>query len=215
MGLILERPFLGLRENHFRVIYVDSPWRYVAGTKSRPQHYPRMSIDELCALPVRRLAAPDCVLMFWVIDSHEKLAHRVIDAWGFKFKTVGLYWAKQNADGSFFMSTGHWTRANPEHAWECYLGETEQEVERCFLNTIGAPKRQAKNVPRLIVSKRREHSRKPDEAYDRIERLVDGPYLELFSRSGRKNWTSWGNQLNRFAHTEQTPATRRLLMLER
>lgn len=210
MELIRSGPFVGLARNYYRVVYADPAWLFKAGTKRRPQHYKRMTIDEICDLPVRDLVAKDCVLLMWVIDSHVELAMRVVTAWGFKFKTVGLYWAKTNQDGSFFMGPGHWTRSNMEHAYECYLGETEQEVERCFLNTIGRPSRAAKHVRRLMVTPRREHSRKPDEAYERIEQLVDGPYIELFSRSGRPNWTSWGDENSKFT----TPATRRLLMLE-
>jgi N6-adenosine-specific RNA methylase IME4 len=179
---------------------VDVPWKYLTWSKkgrgrSADRHYPTMTIDEIKALPVRDLVAKNCVMFFWVIDSHVLLAHDIISAWGFKYKTVGLYWAKTNKDGSFFMGSGFWTRANPEHAFECYLGE-ESEVERCFLNTIGKPKRTNKDVRRLIVSRRRDHSQKPDETHERIERLVAGPYLELFARRWRDGWSCWGNELN-------------------
>ena len=157
-----------------------------------------MTIDEIKALPVRDLAAKDCVLFMWVIDSHVELALEVVKAWGFTYKTVGLYWAKTNADGTKFpMGTGHWTRANPEHAYEAYFGE-EQDAERCFLNTVGAPKRVGKNVSRLIVAPRREHSRKPADAWHRIEQLVDGPYLELFGREQHGDWTVWGDEATKF-----------------
>jgi N6-adenosine-specific RNA methylase IME4 len=157
-----------------------------------------MSLDEIKALPVRELAAKDCVLFMWIIDSHVEMAHEVIKAWGFKFKTVGFYWAKTNKDGSFFQGTGHWTRANPEHVMEAYFGETEQEVERCFLNTVGAPKRVGKNVPRFIAAPRREHSRKPGQIWEAIEKLVDGPYLELFGREQHGDWTVAGNENSKF-----------------
>jgi N6-adenosine-specific RNA methylase IME4 len=119
------------------------------------------------------------------------VAFRLIEAWGFTFKTVGFYWAKLNkkvagaqfAERDFFTGLGYWTRAN---------------AEQCLLATRGRPKRKAKNVKRLIVSPRREHSRKPDETYERIERLVDGPYLELFGRASRPGWDSWGDQAGLF-----------------
>lgn len=195
--------FAGLRRNGYRVILADVPWKFVARSdkglgKSADRHYATMTLDQIKALPVRDLAAKDCVLFFWVIDSHVEIAFDVIRAWGFRYKTVGLYWAKTNKDGSFFTGTGFWTRANPEHAFECYFGEEEQEVERCFLNTVGAPKRVSKAVPRLMVSPRREHSRKPDETHERIEQLVNGPYLELFAREWRKNWSAWGDQIDKF-----------------
>lgn len=204
LELIKEGPFRGLVRNKYAVILADPPWRYKVRSdkgkgKSAERHYPTMSLAEMMALPVRDLAAKDCVLFMWVIDSHVEQAMELTKAWGFTYKTVGLYWAKTNQDGkTFFTGTGHWTRANPEHAFEAYLGDTEQEAERCFLNTLGAPKRTGKDVPRLIVSPRREHSRKPDETWSRIERLVDGPYLELFGRTQHGDWSVWGNEPHKF-----------------
>ena len=78
---------------------------------------------------------------------------------------------------------GFWTRAN---------------AEQCLLATRGSPKRLAKDVRRLVVAPRREHSRKPDAVYDRIERLADGPYLEMFARNARPGWDTWGNQAGLF-----------------
>ena len=79
---------------------------------------------------------------------------------------------------------GYWTRANPE---------------QCLLATRGRPKRIARDVRRLVVAPRREHSRKPDEVYEHIERLAEGPYLELFARSTRKDWHGWGAEAGLFA----------------
>ena len=105
-------------------------------------------------------------------------------AWGFEYKTVGFYWVKQNAksDG-FFTGLGYWTRANPE---------------QCLLGTQGNPRRLGKDVRKLIVDRRREHSRKPDQVRDRIERLVNGPYLELFARETKRGWDCWGDQIALF-----------------
>jgi N6-adenosine-specific RNA methylase IME4 len=104
--------------------------------------------------------------------------------WGFAYKTVGLYWVKTNKKSpGYFTGMGYWGRCNPEVA---------------FLFTRGKPKRLNADVPKLIVAPRREHSRKPDEQYDRIERLVAGPYCELFARQQRPGWSSWGNQIDKF-----------------
>lgn len=112
--------------------------------------------------------------------------------WGFTFKTVAFYWAKTNtkvdlnklsSEKDFFTGLGYWTRAN---------------CEQCILGTIGNPKRISKDVKRLIIDKRREHSRKPEQTYDRIEKLVEGPYLELFARKTKANWDSWGDQVGLF-----------------
>ena len=85
--------------------------------------------------------------------------------------------------GIFFTGLGYWTRANPE---------------QCLLGTRGKPVRRAKNVRRLVVERRREHSRKPDAVRDRIERLVGGPYLELFARETKVGWDCWGDQAGLF-----------------
>jgi N6-adenosine-specific RNA methylase IME4 len=98
------------------------------------------------------------------------VGYEVIDAWGFEYKTVGFYWAKEPLT---WFGTGYWTRANPE---------------QCLLATKGSPHRKNADVRKLIISPRRQHSRKPDEIYDYIERLCEGPYLELFARQTHPGW---------------------------
>jgi N6-adenosine-specific RNA methylase IME4 len=117
----------------------------------------------------------------WATNPTLPQALEVITAWGFTYKTVAFTWAKTTKDGSGFpIGCGFWTRANPE---------------MCLLGTRGHPKRLSASVRQLIVSPRREHSRKPDEIYDQIEELVAGPYLELFARSQRPGWDAWGNEV--------------------
>ena len=133
------------------------------------------------ALPVADLAAPDCVLFMWMVDWCPQDALDLIDAWGFEHKTTAFTWAKENQSGEgWFMGQGYWTRANPEDCW---------------LATRGHPKRLHADVRQLITARVAEHSRKPDEIYERIERLVDGPYLELYARRERPGWMTWGNEL--------------------
>lgn len=202
--LIKDGPFKGLGYKRYRAILCDPPWKYLTRSakgmgKSPDRHYKTMSLEELKALPVRDLCAKDCIMFMWVIDTHMDQAFELVKAWGFQLKTVGFYWAKTNKDGTKFpIGTGHWTRANPEHVYECYFGENDQEVERCFLATMGAPKRMNAGVPRLIVSPRREHSRKPEDVWERIEKLVDGPYLEMFGREQHGDWTVMGDEANKF-----------------
>lgn len=176
--------------NHFGVIYADPPWTFVTHSakgkgKSPEQHYSCMSIDDIKALPVAALAAPDCALLMWITDPHLSLGMDVIKDWGFTYKTVGFTWAKQGRKDheKWHFGTGYYTRANPE---------------MCLLATRGKPKRLSASVRQLVVSPVREHSRKPDEVYDRIEALMPGPYLELFARTTRPGWTAWGNQTERF-----------------
>lgn len=174
----------------YKTILADVPWqfnRWQKEPKSRStlNHYPLMSDEAIKALPVAELADKDCVLFLWTTDTSLPVALEVIKAWNFEFRTVGFYWAKTNAkSGGFFTGCGWWTRANPE---------------MCLLATKGQPHRLARDVKRLIVADRREHSRKPDEIYSSIERLVDGPYLELFARTRREGWDqAFSNQPDKF-----------------
>jgi len=180
----------------YRVIYADPPWYFKnfseKGTGRNPvAHYDCMSIEDLSRLPIYKWAAKDCVLFLWVTDPILDQAIELIEDWGFKYKTVGFYWIKTNkkvdpekmSKKSFFTGLGYWTRANPE---------------QCLIATRGAPPRKAKNIPRLLISPRREHSRKPDEVYNLIKKLCNGPYLELFARKTQKGWDSWGKEKKLF-----------------
>ena len=109
----------------------------------------------------------------------------LIDAWGFTYKTVGFVWVKTNRKAStLFMGLGYHTRQN---------------AELCLLATRGKPKRLSGGVHQIIMSPRREHSRKPDEIYERIEALYPGPYLEIFSRTDREGWDAWGYEAGRWS----------------
>lgn len=176
-----------IRDLHYGAILADPPWRYVTwsdrGRGKCPDgagHYDVMDLDEIVALPVDRKAKPDAVLFLWVIDSMLPQGLEVMRAWGFTFKTVAFTWVKRTRHGRWAFGNGRWTRGNPE---------------QCLLGTRGRPRRQDAGVRQLIEAPLREHSRKPDETYDGVERLVAGPYLELFARHRRPGWDAWGNQL--------------------
>ena len=203
--LIPDGPFAGVLPNN-RVILADPPWRFKtyneAGRKRCPDwkpdkgspstHYDTMSFDELCALPVIDLAAPDCCLFMWISWPMLPEALRLIEVWDFTYKTCAFDWMKAHAgqidmfrdDADALMGMGFWTRSNSEV---------------CLLATRGKPKRLNAGVRMGIIEPRREHSRKPDCVYDRIERLVDGPYIELFARTVHPGWQAWGNQTDHFA----------------
>lgn len=172
----------------FSLIEADPAWQFAtysdAGKGRSPeQHYDCMTLDQIKALPVGEMAADDCMLLLWTIDTHIPQALQVVDAWGFTFKTVGFYWVKQTKRGrGLHTGMGHWTRANPE---------------QCWLATRGKPKRKGKGVPRTILSRLGAHSEKPRERYARIETLIDGPYLELFARHCRTGWHQWGNEVGK------------------
>jgi N6-adenosine-specific RNA methylase IME4 len=150
-----------------------------------------MSLDEIKAVPVAQWAAKDCALFLWTTDPLLEQALGVIRAWGFTYKTVAFHWVKLKQsvsrnlynDQSFFIGLGFWTRANPE---------------LCLLATRGNPHRRKANVQKLVISPRREHSRKPEEVYERIEALCEGPYLEIFARGTRNGWQTVGLELDAF-----------------
>lgn len=198
--LILDLPFLGLRRHHYGAILCDPPWNFKTRSdkgkgRSAERHYDTMDLAAIKALPVGELAARDCVLFMWITDAYLGHAMDVLRAWGFCYKTVGFYWAKTNpVSGGKFIGMGFWTRANPEQV----LMASQESGNQCLLATAGAPKRVGKDVRKLIESPRREHSRKPDEIYLRIERLVDGPYLDLFARESHPGWKTWGLEQHKF-----------------
>jgi N6-adenosine-specific RNA methylase IME4 len=179
-------------QRKYGVIYADPPWSFrnwnTKGTgRNAVSHYDCMDFSALAALPIADLAADDCALFLWATDPLLPRALELIEAWEFEYKTVGFYWAKLNTaakhGADFFTGLGYWTRANPE---------------QCLLATRGKPARRAKDVRRLLVEKRREHSRKPDCVRERIEKLVAGPYVELFARETKPGWDCWGNQVALF-----------------
>jgi N6-adenosine-specific RNA methylase IME4 len=187
-----DGPFSNLPQKHFGVILADPPWRFTTrsekGRGRSPDgplnHYQTMSMDDLLDMRVLKLAKEDCVLFLWTADPMLHHALYLAEVWGFKYKTVGFYWVKAHGVVPFYpIGTGYWTRSNPE---------------QCLLFTRGNPKRIDKDVPKLIVSPRREHSRKPDEVHERIESLVGGPYLELFGRQSRPGWTVWGDESTKY-----------------
>jgi N6-adenosine-specific RNA methylase IME4 len=198
----MSDPFADLPRGHYGAILADPPWTFRVWTDSEKAHgsasahYNTMSADELKALDVGSLAAPDCTLFMWICWPNLIESLELLTEWGFEFKTCAFCWIKGDASQiEFFhdevkpyMGLGYWTRANSEV---------------CLLGTRGKPKRLNADVRQAIIAPRREHSRKPDGVHERVERLVSGPYLELFSRQRRPNWTSWGNQTDKFAEAAE------------
>ena len=170
----------------YNVIYADPPWTFKTYSnkgkdRSPEKHYSVMSFKDICNMPVGNIARDNSVLLMWAIDPLLDKAFEVIKAWGFTYKTVAFTWAKLNkTKPGFFTGLGYWTRGNPE---------------MCLLATRGKPKRLNKSIPQLVVSQRQEHSRKPDVVYDHIEKMLEGPYIELFARRKRDGWSSWGNEV--------------------
>ncbi len=179
--------FESLQPGSYGAIMADPPWSFLtySGTHTTPHrcaedHYDTISLDGLSRLPVASLAARDCALFLWVVDSHLDVAIELGKSWGFKFKTRAFEWmkTKKNSEG-YGISMGYWTR---------------KQTESCLLFTRGSPRRLSKGVRQVIEEPRREHSRKPDEVYRRIEQLVVGPYCELFAKHRWPGWDGWGDE---------------------
>ena len=165
---------------------LDPQWKFLTRSalgdgRSANVHYKTEEVDAIKSLPVEALAADDCAMGMWMVDWCPQDALDLIAHYGFKHITTLFTWVKQNPSGEgWHMGQGYWSRANPE---------------QCYFATRGNPKRLYADVQQLIVAPVMEHSRKPDEQYPRIERLVEGPYLELQARRPRSGWTSWGDEL--------------------
>lgn len=180
----------------FGCIIADPPWQFrtYSGESAVPTQgkdpYETMTLDQLKALPVAEIAAKDCLLLMWIVGAHLEEALDLGRSWGFTFKTDGLIWRKVRSDtpdlfgeDATSMGMGYWFR---------------KEAELSLLFTRGSPKRLSGGVRQLIDRRRREHSRKPDDQYARVEALVDGPYLEMFARQCVPGWTAWGHQVGKF-----------------
>jgi N6-adenosine-specific RNA methylase IME4 len=142
-----------------------------------------MTTAALCTLPVSEIAAPDCMLFMWSTFPNLKDCLKVIEAWGFQYKSCGFTWVKTNRKSSgFHIGLGHYTRSNSE---------------LCLVATKGRPKRVSKSVRQLVVSPIERHSKKPDCIRDYIVELCgDVPRIELFARECVPGWEALGNEID-------------------
>ena len=172
-------------DKKYGIIYADPPWEYSdkGCNGAAAEHYPSMSTSDICSLPVKSLAANNCVLFLWTTYPMIQNALNVIHAWGFSYKSIAFQWVKTNKSGfGFFYGLGRWTRGN---------------TEACLLAVRGKPSRVSNSVSQLIFALVQQHSKKPDETRDRIIQLVgDQPRIELFARETPKGWDAWGDEVN-------------------
>jgi N6-adenosine-specific RNA methylase IME4 len=179
-------------QGRFSTILVDPPWQFANRTgKMAPEHkrlarYPTLSLTEILALPVARLAEPQSHLYLWVPNALLYEGLQVMRAWGFRYKT-NLVWYKVRQDGG------------PDRRGVGFYFRNVTELVlfgvRGVCRTLAPGRRQ----PNIVVSRKREHSRKPDELYSIIEQCSPGPYVELFARQPRCGWTQWGDALRPIA----------------
>ncbi|MEH2508669.1 N6-adenosine-specific RNA methylase IME4 [Nitrobacteraceae bacterium AZCC 1564] len=181
-------PFGTMRPLSYDVIMADPAWSFenwsVGGNaKNAKAQYVCMPTDDICALPVGRLARGDCWLWLWATYPMLPDALKVMDAWGFRYVTGGP-WVKRGQTGKLAMGTGYVLRSCSEIFLLGKMGEPDT-LNRSTRNVIEAP--------------RREHSRKPDEAYATCEALFPATRrADLFSRQSRPGWDAWGNESTKF-----------------
>lgn len=198
----------------YNIIYLDPPWKYNSRANHKTRfrggaegHYPLMTMQEIAALPVAKIAAPSCALLMWCTFPYLADQIKLFDHWGFRYRTQFLTWIKLNPRGydlpaddpnyapgkqytlytdglfhSVFFGVGYYAKSNPE---VCLLGMRGQlpTVSDCVSSVILAP--------------RGPHSRKPLEAYGRIEAVFgDVPRVELFARNTAPGWAAMGNGID-------------------
>lgn len=249
----LAHPFLNIRSvngppipdlvggprDRYDIIYADPPWNFenyseLGEDRNAKSWYDCMSIKELFALPVADLAAPDCALFLWVTDPTLDQGIELLRAWGFKYVTVAFQWVKLNKlvgdrrevnlDKDVFMSTGYYSRANPEMVLIGSTGTPEvlsdiiskdgvdiSEGYTILLGKRGAPQRKSASVRQTVFAPIGMHSEKPLVFRSEIERLMKGKRrVELFCRhTETKEWDAWGNQVG--AHKAGTIKKRKPL----
>ena len=171
----------------YDIILADPPWKYTSKSVSPNRevinHYPVMPTTDICKLPIMDIANDKCALFLWATWPLLEDALQVINSWGFIYKTIAWVWIKSNKSGlGFFWGMGGYTRSNTE---PCLLA---------FTKKISVADH---GIQSIIYSPVREHSRKPDEQYRKIESLYPNySYLELFAREKHNGWDTWGNEVD-------------------
>lgn len=180
-------------DKKYKIIYADPAWQYKdvcnSGKRGASHKYTTTALEDLANLPVPQIADEDCILFMWHVPVMPLEALQLVEAWGFTFKTMkGFTWCKLNKKAMTpFMGMGNYTRSN---------------AEDCLIAIKGNPKRISASVrstlfeeqSELIVAPMQGHSRKPEEARDRIVELIgDVPRIELFSRDIIQGWDCWGD----------------------
>jgi N6-adenosine-specific RNA methylase IME4 len=188
MEPIVTNAFNQLTHGSFATVLADPPWQFQNRTgKVAPEHrrlsrYATMTLNDIAALPVADVLAPVAHLYLWVPNALLPYGLRVLEAWGFTYKT-NLVWHKVRKDGGpDGRGVGFYFRNTTELVLFGIRGKDARTL---------SPGRSQVN---MIRSRKREHSRKPDELYEIIEACSPGPYLELFARGPRNGWTGFGDE---------------------
>jgi len=182
----------------FATVLADPPWQFQNRTgKMAPEHkrlarYATMTLPEICALPVASVAAETAHLYLWVPNALLPEGLKVMENWGFSYKS-NIIWYKIRKDGGpDRRGVGFYFRNVTEVLLFGVRGKNARTLQ------------QGRTQENIISTKKREHSRKPDEQYTLIEGCSNGPRLEMFARGPRLGWTVWGNQADEYTPTWDT-----------
>lgn len=174
-------------ERRYSVVYADPPWAYCQqGRGAATKHYGTMSTEDIASLPVRRICTDNALLFMWATFPNIEEAIKVMQGWGFEYKTAAFVWVKTNKkSGSPFWGMGSYTQANAE---VCLLGISKKTKAGQQIKNHG--------IHQIITSPIEEHSKKPAVTRERIEALTgsEGAYIELFARQSSPGWDCWGNE---------------------
>ena len=173
----------------YNIIYADPAWSYRDKRDKHTRmcggalsHYPTMSVKDICSMPIKDITTDNSVLFLWATFPNLPEAFKVIEAWGFKYKTLGFSWIKTNKkNGKPFFGIGYYTKSN---------------CEVCLIATKGKLKPVSNSVSSVIIEPKQAHSQKPESARNRIVELYgDLPRVELFARQKVEGWDCWGNEV--------------------
>lgn len=182
-SIVNHKKTVELPSGKYRVIYADPPWQYSSGDQHSNEqqetvlgtHYPSMSIQELCNLPIKDMAMDDSVLFMWVTSPLLAECFDVIKAWGFQYK-ASIVWNKDA------HNVGHYVSVRHEFLLICTRGSCLPDTDKLY--------------PSVITEKRTEHSKKPEIFRNMIDAMYPiGKRVELFARTETKGWEVWSNEL--------------------
>lgn len=180
-------------QGHYQCIVIDPPWFYRLRSKDKTHRnripYQPMRTEEILALPIPELCGSNgCILWLWFTNNHMVEAAQCLQTWGFELKTI-LTWEKVTKDNTkTHLGVGHWLRNSTEHCALAVRGNVKAFAGRTLTNQSS-----------ILHSPRREHSRKPEQFFELVEKLCpDMTKLEMFARSSRVGWDCWGDEALKF-----------------
>lgn len=179
-------------DKKFSTILADPPWQFQNRTgKVAPEHkrlarYPTLGIEEIKEIPVADVIRDRAHLYLWVPNALMPWGFEVMEAWGFQYKSVIVWYKIRKDGGPDRRGVGFYFRNVTENILFGIRGKNARTLDA------------GRSQPNIITARKREHSRKPDEQYDIIESCSWGPYLEMFARGSRTGWSTWGNQAEEY-----------------